>query len=103
VGPEVTRTREEEIETFNSIRTREQAVSQEKRTVQEKRSECMESIRRLQGEIDGLQKEEAELGTAWVEIEAKKRDLIETMSHEEQLDFMYEAGLAAASKRPRLG
>ncbi|KAK7190263.1 hypothetical protein PSPO01_03984 [Paraphaeosphaeria sporulosa] len=53
------------------------------------------------GEADNAREEEWAHTGVCEEIKARKRDLMGTMSHEEQLDFMYEAGEAAASKRSR--
>lgn len=100
--PTVPRTREQNIDTFNYIRTREIALGEDKRTVHEKKKECMEAMQKLQGEIDVLGKEEAGFGKAFEEIKVRKRHILSTMSYEEQLDFMFEAGEAAAGKRSRL-
>lgn len=74
-------------------------MSQTQRTVREEKHQRVKQMKNLQDEIDALDKKEVDLCHDQEVIDKKKRDLLDTMSHAEQLKFVYDAGRTAAKKR----
>lgn len=99
--PAVPRTREQKIDEFNSMRVQEHKLDREKQIMQKHKHERMKALRKLQNEVEALGKKEAALEETHKGINTRKRDLMATMSHEEQLSFVYEAGKAAGNKLSR--
>ncbi|KAJ4303113.1 hypothetical protein N0V90_002004 [Kalmusia sp. IMI 367209] len=96
VPPEVS-TREAKVNTFNTICAMKFAFETKKRTISEQIDMRVKNMRQLQEELDSLDKEEAHLMGEIETAKIKKRELLASMSmsHEEQLDFVYEAARAA--------
>jgi hypothetical protein len=88
--------RAERIERFNSLKKRQVAVTGKVNSTLKRREKLKKAIARLE-------LEEHELAQQQLQISSKKRQLLQSMSVDDQLEFVYEAGRTAESKRLRNG
>jgi hypothetical protein len=86
----------ERIERFNSLQKRQVAVTGKVNSTLERREKLKKAIARLE-------LKEHELAQQQLQISSKKRQLLQSMSVDDQLEFVYEAGRTAESKRLRNG